>query len=372
MARVLVVASYTPSLINFRGPLLRELKRRGHEVVACSPDPDDVSLAELAAMGIRLSTYPLDRAGFDLVADLRTSRALLAIMRSERPDHVLAYTVKPVVYGCLAARRARVPAIHALITGLGTAFQGRGLRRRALTVVVSALYRRALAGCTRIFFQNPDDRDLFVERRLVDPDRAVVVPGSGIDLDHFAPVPVAVQPPVFLMVTRLIAEKGVREYAEAAARVRSVHPDAVFRLVGYFEDHPGAISRRELDAWSEAGVIDYCGPATDVRPHLAAASVYCLPSYYREGVPRSVLEALAVGRPVITTDAPGCRETVRHGENGFLVPVRDAAALAAAMNRFCVEPQLVSRMGAASRRLAEERFDVHQVNDRMLAVMGLS
>lgn len=371
MSRILVVASYTPSFLNFRGPLLREFLRRGHTVIACSPDPDPASLARVEAMGIRHVAYPLQRAGLNPLADWRTLRALRVIIQRERPDHVLAYTVKPVVYGCLAACRAGVPGIHALITGLGTAFQGKSMGRRVLNRIVSRLYSQALAGCTTVFFQNPDDRQLFVERGLVDAAKVTLVNGSGIDRNHFAPVAISDPAPRFLLVARLIEEKGVRVYAEAARLVKADYPEAEFLLVGYLEDHPGAIPCADVEAWAEAGVIEYCGSTDDVRPYLADTTVFCLPSYYREGVPRSILEALAVGRAIITTDAPGCRETVRVGENGFLVPVKDPAALAVAMRRFCKQPELVVSMGKASLRLAEKRFDVHRVNATMIKAMGL-
>lgn len=371
MSKILVIASFTPSLLNFRGPMLRAFQDLGHEVVTCSPDPDPASLAGLAALGVRHHSFPLQRAGLNPVADWRTLRAFRRILRRERPDHVLAYTVKPVVYGGLAAKWAGVPHVHALITGLGTAFQGSGLGRNLLNKLVSALYRTSLSACQNVLFQNPDDRDLFVGRGLVAAAKVTVVNGSGIDLDHFAHVPITATTPSFLLVARLIEEKGIRDYAEAARQVKADFPEAVFRLVGYIDDHPGAVGRDDLKAWQDAGILEYCGPTDDVRPFLAEASVYCLPSYYREGVPRSILEALAVGRPIITTDAPGCRETVLAGENGFLVPTRDPAALAGAMRRFCERPDLAEAMGARSRRLAEERFDVHKVNAAIVEAMGL-
>lgn len=374
MAKILMIAGFTPSLLNFRGPLLREFCRQEHSVVACSPDPDPQTLAGLKALGVRHAPFPLQRAGVNPVADWQTLRALEAIMFREAPDYMLAYTAKAVIYGCMAARRADVPSITALITGLGTAFQSAGLRQRVLNAVVSRLYGRALASCTRVFFQNPDDRKLFETRGLVDPAKALVIDGSGIDCDYFASVPVRQKDsaPRFLLVARLIEGKGVRVYADAARLVRTRYPEARFRLVGYLEDHPDAIPRADLERWADAGDLEYCGPTDDVRPFMADSTVYCLPSYYREGVPRSILEALAVGRAVITTDAPGCRETVVEGENGFLIPVRDVEALAAAMLRFCQEPDLVVRMGAASRHLAETRFDVHRVNAAMLSGMGLT
>ncbi len=372
MARILVVASYTPSLVNFRGALLRLFRNLGHEVLTCSPDPDEETVRCLDALGIRHIEFPLHRAGMDPIRDLRTLSALRGIIRREQPDHVLAYTIKPVIYGCLAARKEGVPHVHALITGLGMAFQGLSLKRRILTALVSRLYRLALCGCDNVFFQNPDDLALFEVRNLVDPRRVTLVNGSGIDLEHFAHTPLNSRPkPHFLCIARLIREKGIEIYAEAARKVKRLYPDAVFRVVGYYESHPSAIREEEMEEWCKEGILEYLGPSKDVRDHLGESSVYCLPTYYREGVPRSILEALAVGRPIITTDAPGCRETVTPGQNGLLVPVQDVDALADAMVELCDDPARMRTMGTCSRDLAESRFNVHMVNECLRVAMGL-
>lgn len=372
MAKILIIASYTPSLLNFRGPLMRELLSCGHEIVACSPAPSLSDLERLSELRIKHRSFPLQRTGLNPIRDWSTTRALNRIIRQEEPDHVLAYTVKPVVYGCFLAHRAGVPNVHALITGLGTAFQGTSLTRRSLNWVVSRLYQRALGGCTRVFFQNPDDRALFVTRGLVNPEKVTVVAGSGIDLDQFAMAEIPDGPPCFLLIARLIQEKGIREFAAAAHQIVRDYPGARFRLVGFLEDHPSAISQHELDRWVGDGSIEYCGSTDDVRPYLRDCTVFCLPSYYREGVPRSILEAMAVGRAIITTDTPGCRETVSEGHNGFLIPIRDPSALALAMREFCRQAHLARIMGEASRRLAERCFDVHNVNAALIEGMGLT
>lgn len=371
MAKILVIAGYTPSLINFRGPMLRRFQELGHEVTAASPDPDDESVRELERRGIPHRAFPMQRAGLSPLGDHRTYRSLRALIEAEAPDHVLAYTIKPVIWGCQAATAAGVPHVHALITGLGTTFQTGGLRQSLLNALVSLLYRRALAGCQTVFFQNPDDRRLFLERGLVDGGPVRLVDGSGIDLEHFAQQPVPAGGPNFLLIARLIEEKGIRLYAEAARRIRTEFPGARFRLVGFHEDPPRGIPPAEVEAWQAAGSVEYLGPSDDVRPHLADCSVYCLPTYYREGVPRSILEALAAGRAVITTDAPGCRETVLEGENGYLVRPRDVESLVAALRKMCREPHRLAEMGAVSRKLAEERFDVRKVNGAICEGIGL-
>jgi glycosyltransferase involved in cell wall biosynthesis len=287
---------------------------------------------------------------------------------------VLSYTIKPVIYGTLAAWLAGVPHRFALITGLGYAFQGCGQRSR-LQALVQRLYGLALARAQRVFFQNHDDLALFQERGILNPHTQVcVVNGSGVDLDSFAvrPLPAAALAGSvrFLFIGRLLGDKGVREYAQAARLLKRSHPQVQCALVGWVDSNPNAITQAELDGWIADGSIEFLGRLADVRPAIEACSVYVLPSY-REGTPRTVLEAMAMGRPIVTTDAPGCRETVIDGENGFLVPVQDAVALAQAMARFIDEPALQTSMGIRSRLIAEVKYDVHKVNAVMLVGMGV-
>jgi glycosyltransferase involved in cell wall biosynthesis len=294
-----------------------------------------------------------------------------ALIRAERPDVVLAYTIKPVIVAALAGRAERVPRIVSLITGAGYAFTGgRELKRRVSRAAAALLYRLALKRSDVIIFQNPDDERLFRELRLVPKTRETqVVNGSGVDLDRFAPAPVPARTS-FLMIARLLKDKGIREFAEAAKRVKAVHPDTPITLVGDFDPSPDSLTCKELDELVRCGV-HYRGHLDDVRPAIADCSVYVLPSY-REGTPRSVLEAMAMGRAIITTDAPGCRETVIEGENGFLVPPRDSNALFEAMTRFVDDPAIAAAMGKASRRLVEAKYDVRQVNSDLLRYAGLS
>jgi glycosyltransferase involved in cell wall biosynthesis len=268
----------------------------------------------------------------------------------------------------LAAWVARVPRRFALVTGLGYAFTGE--RSGLLITVVRRLYAFALRRVHKVIFQNPDDQALFRERGVLSRRTpSAVVNGSGIDLMAYAVQP---QPDVlrFLMIGRLLGDKGVREYALAAQRIREVHPGLRFRLVGWIDENPDAIGQSELDSWIASGNIEFLGRHSDVRPAIADAAVYVLPSY-REGTPRTVLEAMAMGRPIITTDAPGCRETVDHGKNGFLVPVKSVDGLVSAMQRFIDDPMLACRMGSRSRQIAEEKYDVHKVNEAMFREMGI-
>jgi glycosyltransferase involved in cell wall biosynthesis len=263
-----------------------------------------------------------------------------------------------------------------MITGVGSALGGgSGLKRRSLQWLLRQLYRVALAGVHVVFFQNPDDERLFRSLGLVGRrrgQRIVRVAGSGVDLERFSATPLPAGPVTFLMIGRLIRDKGVAEYVEAAKRIRLVRPDARIQLLGPLDPNPSAISQAELDTWIATGAIEYLGSTADVRPFLAAAHVCVLPSY-GEGMPRSVLEAMAMARPIVTTDVPGCRETIVAGRNGLLVPVRDPIALANAMLELIDEPmERLSEMGRESRRIAEERFDVRVVNQAILEAMGIA
>ncbi|WP_348521435.1 glycosyltransferase family 4 protein [Brevundimonas sp. A19_0] len=367
---VLVLASFAPSLTGFRGPLIAEMVRRGWRVTAAAPDFDAASRAAVTALGARPVEVPMARTGMNPLADLAYRRTLISLLRREQPDVLLAYTIKPVIWGLLAARAVGVPRSVALITGLGYAFTdgtGGGLKRTIAGVMASTLYRLALRHADRVLFQNPDDRDLFMTQGLLrDRGQIAVVDGSGVDLDHYSPAPLP-EAPVFLMIGRLLGAKGVREYAAASMALKARHPGARFQLVGWRDPGPDTVTEAELQGWIDGG-IEYLGRLEDVRPAIADARVYVLPSY-REGTPRSVLEAMAMGRPIITTDAPGCRETVVSGENGLLVPPRDAAALEAAMEQLLTNPAQTAAMGRASLECVRARYDVHRVNDQILSAV---
>lgn len=336
---------------------------------ALAPDHDDTSRAQLRTLGAEPVDYPLARAGLNPLRDGASLLALTRILRRLRVDASFAYFIKPVIYGNLAARAAGITRRFAMIEGAGYVFadDARSLRRVLLRRAVSLLYRAGLSGIERALFLNRDDLDLFVASGMVDARAALLTGAIGVDLDHFAPAPLPSQP-VFLLAARLLADKGVREYVAAARQLRG---QAHFILLGGTDANPASVSRAELESWAAEGVVEWCDHVADVRPLLARASVFVLPSYYREGVPRSIQEAMAMGRAIITTDMPGCRDTVVDGDNGILIAPRSVAALAAAMRRFTDDPALVARMGQASRRLAEQRFDVRDANARVLAAMGI-
>ncbi|WP_236176764.1 glycosyltransferase family 4 protein [Pseudomonas qingdaonensis] len=371
----LLVASFPSSLLVFRGALLKELNDRGVGIHVAAPGlREDTALCEeLESLGYQAHDIPLSRVGMNPLADGRTLWHLWRLMRKVKPDTVLAYTIKPVIYGLLAARLAGIGKRFALITGLGYSFQEPNYSSKArvlLRLLVQRLYAFSLRGASNVFFQNPDDRQLFRERGLISRDaNSVVVNGSGVDISKFNVVPLPAQM-TFLLIARLLGDKGVREYAAAAQRVRAANPNVAFNLVGWIDDNPDAIDKAELDTWISDGTLNYLGRMGDVRPAIAASSVYVLPSY-REGTPRTVLEAMAMGRPIITTNAPGCRETVQDGLNGYLVAVKSVDELASAMLHFVNTPERVKSMGQAARELAVEKYDVDKVNQMMLREMHI-
>lgn len=349
------------NIVNFRRNLIVRLQREGYDVVALAPR--DAHSETLVAMDVRYFPVYIDSKGLSPVRDLKLAAQYYRILKQLRPVAFLGWTIKPNVYGSLAAHALGIPVINN-ISGLGTAFIKVGL----LTRIVRRLYRTALARSATVFFQNRHDRDLFVAQRLVHAPRTVLLPGSGIDLAQFVPNPAGEGPsPVFLMVARLLRDKGVVEFAEAARIVRQTRPDVAFQLLGFLDvQNRTAIDRAMVDGWEREGILDYLGEAADVRPYLARATAVVLPSY-REGMPRSLLEAAAMGRPLIATDVPGCTEIARAGENAFLCAPRDARSLANAMLALLdLDADARAAMGRCSRAIAEREFDVSVVEARYL------
>ncbi len=401
LATCLVIGVLPSSLVNFRGPLLKAMRAKGHVVFAAANGRDPDTEAKLKDMGVAYFPIRIARAGMNPLVDFMAFFDLHRLIRRVRPNIVLAYTIKPVIYGGLAAWMCGVCDVYSLVTGLGYAFMDPATRRqRWVGRVARILYRASLRHSRRVFFQNPDDARAFVEMKLVDDSQAVLVNGSGVDLDLFSEAKISRNPvgqghlPLrFLLVARLLKDKGIVEYVEAARAIRQEYPQTEFHLIGPFDSNPAALTPSLVESWKHEGRIQFHGEQADVRPGLRQCDVYVLPSY-REGTPRTVLEAMAMGRAIITTDAPGCRETVltkkegertkprmdasgresgklKVGSNGILIPVRDAEALADAMEFFIQHPDEIIRMGAESRRYAEERYDVHKVNSAMLEAMEL-
>ncbi|MDM1717157.1 glycosyltransferase family 4 protein [Thiopseudomonas alkaliphila] len=373
--RFLILASLSGSLTGFRKPLIQALIDNGLEVHAAAPEliANSKVVNELSAMGVTCHDAALSRTGMNPIADVKAMFALRRLVKEIKPDYFMGYTIKPVIYGNLAAWLARVPKRFALITGLGYAFQeSTDSKRSIVKKIAHGLYKLALSKSHTTFFQNPDDEQLFKKLGISKGNaNTVVVNGSGVGLEDYSLTPLPeCEHPRFLLIGRLLGDKGIREYAEAAQLVKQQYPNVEFDLVGRIDINPNAIKQEELDKWIADGRLNYFGQLKDVKPRIAACSVYVLPSY-REGTPRSVLEAMSMGRAIITTDAPGCRETVVNGVNGYLVPVQNSKALAEAMIKLIENPALIASMAAESRRIAEEKYDVNIVNQQMIKGMGL-
>lgn len=368
--RIVISSNYAKSLINFRGEMIKAFVKQGHQVIAVAPEKGFEK--ELASIGAEYRSIPMHRTGINPVKDLHTLLALVGVLKELKPDVLFSYAIKPVIYSSLAARIVKTNQVYSMISGLGYVFVGRSLKQRILLNLVGLLYKHAVRYNNKIFFQNPDDRDVFKNLKiLIDEKQAVLINGSGVDIDKFAYIQPQTEPLTFLLIARLIWSKGIGEYVEAARLIKKRYPDVVFKILGPLDSNPTAISIKQVEEWAEERLIEYLGETNDVRPYVVASSVYVLPSY-REGTPRSVLEAMSMGRAVITTDAPGCRETVCQGINGFLVPVKDSRALAEAIERFIQNPELVLKMGIKSREIAVEKYDVHKVNNIIMQAMGLS
>jgi glycosyltransferase involved in cell wall biosynthesis len=373
VAKVLVMDGYAGAFSNFRAQLLRDLVAAGHSVVACAPDISQELRAALASQGVETRSIEIDRKGTNVVRDFLSWCKMVRTMRAVRPDFVLLYSSKPIMYGTVAAFVAGVPTRACFITGLGFGFAADSFRARVIGLIQRVLYWVGLRFCSVIFFQNPDDRQVFLSRRLVPRGVNIrLISGSGVDTSMFPCSPIPEGPAHFLMIGRLLKSKGVLEYVAAAARLKSTFGVATCSLVGWIDsDNPDSLDADELSKLLVESKVEFLGRLDDVRPALRACTVFVLPSY-REGTPRSTLEALSTGRAVITTDAPGCRETVMPGLNGLLVPVGDVEALYAAMAALASDFAKVQQFGAESRRLAESRFDVHEVNKAILDALGLT
>jgi len=370
--RITLVCNTAWAIYTYRQGLIRTLVERGVEVTVLAPR--DRTFELLAAMGCRCIDLPVASKGTNPRDDLRTLWALWRHYRTIRPHIVFHYTIKPNIYGSIAARLAGVDSV-AVTTGLGYVF----IQQSRAAQVAKKLYRFAFRFPREVWFLNRDDQAAFVDQKLlVHPERARLLHGEGVDLEQFAFTPLPDKTHFdFVLIGRLLWDKGVGEYVEAARRLRARYPQARFRLLGPVGvDNPSAITRDEVAAWEHEGVIDYLGEAHDVRPFIAAADCVVLPSY-REGVPRTLMEASAMGRPIVATDVPGCREVVAHGVNGLLCEVRNADSLAERL------AQMLDMSGEARRVMGErgrqkvaaefdERVVVEKYKDLIRNLTGVS
>lgn len=363
---VVICANTAWNLGNFRAPIITSLLAAGHRVVAAAAK--DGTEHRLIALGAEFRALPIQSSSRNPVHDCRLFLALVRLLVRERPAALLTFTIKPNIYGTLAARLTGIRAIPT-VSGLGSAFLAEGVTGR----LIDRLYRASFTRADAVFFQNDDDRDLFLKRNLVSGAQVRRVPGSGVDTEHFAVAPPPVHArPVFLFIGRLLWDKGVHEFVEAARIVGESGADAEFRMVGECGvDNPSAVPLSQVERWAADGTISYLGPTDDVRGAIAAADAIVLPSY-REGLPRSLLEGAAMGRPLIASDVPGCRDVVDDGETGFLCAPRSAPSLADAISRMiALTPAERHATGLRARAKIERQYAVGRVVATYRAELGI-
>jgi len=366
--KIMVISPKNKTLFNFRGDFIKAVISKGHEVVAIGPNKDYID--DVLALGVKFIEVPLIKDNTSILGDINYYKELKKVIVSERPNLVFSYTIKPVIYGSLAAYRAGVKKIYPMVTGLGRVYASKSLKAKLLRIITGVLYKQAFKGCNKVIFQNSDDLKQFVELCYLPEEKAVRVDGSGVNMARFNANELPNQP-VFLMIARVIKEKGVFEFAEAARRVKKDYPEARFILLGGYDSSIGAIKPEELEPYISDGSIEFPGEAKNVVPYLEKAKVFVLPTYYREGLPRTILEAMAMARPVITTDWPGCRDAVTDGVNGFLVQPKDSESLAKKMEYMIENSSVVEMMSQESFRLCQEKYDVNIVNKDMLEIMEI-
>ncbi|MDH0680867.1 glycosyltransferase family 4 protein [Achromobacter animicus] len=358
---LLFVVNNPAFFMSHRVPVALAAQKAGYDVHVATMDGPAV--ADIQALGMTHHAIPMTRSGKHPLQELGTLLALVRLFRRLRPDVVHLVTIKPVLYGGIAARIARVPGMVAAISGLGFVFLSNSLKMRLVRAVVARLYRVALGHPnSRVIFQNANDRDLLKSLGAVREDQVVIIRGAGVDLDAYRPTPEPPAPPVVVtMVARLLRDKGVQEFVQAAKLLRERGVPVTMQLVGGLDaGNPTSATQADVDAWQQDGCVQALGERSDVAALYAAAHIAVLPSY-REGLPKSLIEAAACGRAVVTTDVPGCRDAIEPNVTGLLVPVRDAAALADAIARLAQDAALRQAMGTAGRALAEREFDINRV-----------
>lgn len=358
--KIAVLSSFTTSLFWFRIDMMKSFLNAGYEVVAVGDAPESEWVARFQELGIRYRQIPVQRNGTNPLYDIKTLRALCKFLKEEKPDKIFSYQAKTVIYGGIAAWMQGIRENYPLIAGVGSVFLGDGLKKRLVRSILITEYKLGLKNAPHVFFQNRDDLDVFTSNRIIPESKAVMLNGSGVNIEKFVPTELPNEVS-FLCISRLIRDKGVFEYLDAAREIHKRHPEVRCVLVGPFDTNPSAIKPGELQPYIDDGSVEYVGEQKDVQPFLHGCTAYVLPSYH-EGTPKTVLEAMACGRPSITTDAPGCRETVTNGINGYLVPVKNVDAIVDAMEKVIADPAKTAEMAKTARQIAEDKYNVNKIN----------
>lgn len=365
---IVVLSSHTPSLFWFRTDMMKEFISKGYAVYALANESENVWADKFKENNIIYQQISVSRNGVNPFQDNKTLDSIKAKLAAIRPDKIFTFQAKTVIYGSMAANSLGIFEVYPLIAGMGSVFLSDGLKTRLIRAVMVSLYKRSMRKCPVVFFQNHDDEQIFRNYKIVENQKVVLLHGSGVNTEKFKQLPLPSKSS-FLCISRLIRDKGVYEYLEACKRIKTEYPDVRCLLVGPYDTNPSALKLEELQPFIDAG-IEYYGEQDDVRPFIEQCSVFVLPSY-REGTPKTNLEAMACGRAVITTNAPGCKETVVDGKNGFLVPVKDVNAIYAKMKWFIENPTAAEEMGCVGRKMVEDIFDVKKVNRAICDAMGI-
>lgn len=367
--KIAVLSSHTSSLFWFRLDMMKAFIQNGHTVIAFGSESEKEWSEKFSQYQIVYKQIKVERNGINPLKDLKTLKELYNHLKIEKPDKVFTYQAKTIIYGTIAAKLNRISEVYPLIAGLGSIFRGKGLKNKIVKLIMEKEYQIACLFSKKVFFQNQDDKEEFIRNGILKEDKVVLINGSGVNLEKFKQVP---HPPktTFLFVGRLIKDKGIVEYLEACKVIKKNNPDVRCLLVGPFDSNPTALTPLELKPFIESGVMEYFGEQTDVGQYISQSSVFILPSYH-EGTPKTVLEAMAMGRAIITSNAPGCRETVVEGVNGYLVDVKDIDGLVEKMNFLINNPEIYLSMGKESYKIASNKYDVKLVNQSIMKTMKL-
>lgn len=367
--KIVVISSYTPSLFLFRLDMMKAFIKQGYDVIALGPDDEEKWEDKFKEHNIQYKSIYLERSGTSIINDLKTYKSIKKRLKEIKSDKVFSYHPKPVIYGSIAAHHAGVNEIYALVAGLGSVFRGEGLKNKIIKTIMKLEYKYACKNCNYVFFQNKDDQGEFINNKIVNYEDTFIINGSGVNTEKFkvADMP---EKEAFLFIGRLIKDKGLIEYLEACKIIKSKYKDIRCMLVGPFDTNPSSIKQDELEPYIKDKTIEYFGEQEDVRPYIEQCSTFVLPSYH-EGTPKTVLESMSMGRAIITTDAPGCRETVINEKNGFLVKTKDVDDLVQKMELIIKNKDLSKKMGIESRKIVMEKYDVNLVNESIMKAMNM-
>lgn len=368
--KILILSSHTPSLFWFRMDMMKVFMDAGADVRAVGNEPESVWIDKFKDFGIKYRSIPVSRNGLNVIGDLKTFIAIKKIIQEEKPDKIFTYQAKTIVYGILASHLVdNSISNYPLVAGLGSIFRGTGFKSMIVRSILSIQYKLAFKYSTKVIFQNSDDKKELLRRGLLKETQVAIINGSGVNLEKFTVQPLPDKKAI-LFIGRLIRDKGVGEYLELVKRIKYNYPKVRCLLVGPYDSNPSAIKPDDLQPLIDANIIEYFGEQADVRPYFKECTVYVLPSYH-EGTPKTVLEAMATGRPIVTSDAPGCRETVIDGVNGYLVPIKNVDSLFNAVKQVLDDSNLTEKFAQEGRRIVEEKYDVRKVNTSIMKIMNL-